>query len=104
MGSFHCSGSIRCGRCFSQVVPFLCELSPRTATYELNWPAISLLGGELALPIPRVARVSRFDRQLRYYSQEPPLASGLSRDEVTSSPPDFHMLHTRIFIGGDKLL
>ena len=29
---------------------FLCELSPRTTKYELNCPAISLLGGELALP------------------------------------------------------
>ena len=45
-------GSIRYGVCFSQVVRFLCELSPYTAMYELNWPAISLLGGELALPIP----------------------------------------------------
>lgn len=44
--------SIRYGVCFSQVVRFLCELSPYTAMYELNWPAISLLGGELALPIP----------------------------------------------------
>jgi len=44
--------SIRCDVCFSQVMRFLCELSPRATMYELNWPAISLLGGELALPNP----------------------------------------------------
>jgi hypothetical protein len=50
IGSIRWSGSIRCGLCFSQVMPFLCELLPRTAKYELNWPAFFLLGGELALP------------------------------------------------------
>ena len=30
---------------------FLCELSPRATMYELNWPANSLLGGELALAV-----------------------------------------------------
>jgi hypothetical protein len=43
--------SIRCDVCFSQVMRFLYELSPRATMYELNCPAISLLGGELALPI-----------------------------------------------------
>ncbi len=52
--------------------------------YELNWPAISLLGGELALPISGVARVSRFDRQLRYYSEALKLASVLSRYLVST--------------------
>ena len=67
--------------CFSQVMRFLCELSPRTTMYELNCPAISLLGGELALP-NRVARVSRFDRQLRYYSEALKLASVLSMNST----------------------
>src|ERR1017187_8779425 len=50
VGSIRWSGLIRYGLCFSQVMPFLCELLPRTAKYELNWPAFFLLGGELALP------------------------------------------------------
>lgn len=56
-------------------MPFLCELSPGLAKYESElYGDFPLLGGELALPI-RVARVSRFDRQLRYYSEELPVAS-----------------------------
>ena len=49
--SIRWSRSILCDVCFSQVMRFLCELSPRATNYELNWPAFSLLGGELALPI-----------------------------------------------------
>ena len=49
--SIRWSRSILYDVCFSRVMRFLCELSPRATKYELNWPAISLLGGELALPI-----------------------------------------------------
>ena len=72
------SGSIRCDVCFSQVMRFLCELSPRPTMYELNWPASFLARRRACSTHIRVARVSRFDRQLRYYSEAFGLASVLS--------------------------
>jgi hypothetical protein len=76
MGSIRWSGSIRCGLCFSQVMPFLCELLPRTAKYELNWPAFSCSAASLLYPNPGGPR-QPLDRQLRYYSEAFPLASVL---------------------------
>jgi hypothetical protein len=54
---------------------FLCELSPRTTKYELNWPAISLLGGELALPI----------------SGWPASAALIGNSDTTAKPPSWQV-------------
>jgi len=54
---------------------FLCELSPYTAMYELDWPAISLLGGELALPI----------------SGWPASAALIGNSDTTAKPPSWQV-------------
>ena len=69
---------IRCDVCFSQLIRFLCELSPYAAMYELNWASEFLARRRACSTHIRVARVSRFDRHLRYYSEDRKLASVLS--------------------------
>jgi len=57
-GSVRLSELISCGLCFSQVMPFLCELMPCTAKYELNWRRFPARRRACS-PLHRVARVSR---------------------------------------------
>jgi hypothetical protein len=47
------------GRSFSQVMPFLCELSPRESGKDETGRRICLLSGELSLPKLWEDRVSR---------------------------------------------
>src|SRR5579872_6831561 len=68
------SGSIQRGPRFSQVMPFLCELSPRQSGKERTVRRNLLVRGELALSQTGRA-LQPLDRHLRYYSEGPLLAS-----------------------------
>ena len=73
-------------RRFSQVMPFLCELSLLESWKGIDSAGeVCLLGGELALPNPGGAR-QPLDRQLRYYSEGSRLASKPSRTFRRGNP------------------
>jgi hypothetical protein len=62
---------------FSGVMPFLCELSPRAAWKEMNWPVKVLARRRACSPQNPGGPRQPLDRQFRYYSEGERLASGV---------------------------